>query len=178
MHTENMFLQSAIKKFNSQKKLGNKTFEQLQENDFHFQPSAESNSIAVIIQHLHGNMLSRWTNFLTEDGEKPWRQRDAEFETKQLSKEQIIDLWEEGWAIVLNTLNNLQPEDVMKTVYIRAVPLQVLDAVIRQIDHYGYHVGQIVQLGKMIKDKQWQTLSIARNKSSAYTMNLQNQSIK
>ncbi len=172
MSTEKVFLESAIKKFQGQKKLGDKTFAQLQENDFHFAPSPESNSILVIIQHMHGNMLSRWTNFLTEDGEKPWRQRDAEFESKDLDSTAIIALWEEGWKCVFDALEALQPEDTGRTIYIRTEPLTVIDAIVRQIDHYGYHVGQIVQLGKMIRDKDWQTLSIAKNRSGEYNRNI------
>ncbi|HYM94409.1 MAG TPA: DUF1572 family protein, partial [Chitinophagaceae bacterium] len=94
------YLESALKEFRDYKALGDKTFAQLDEKDFHFQPNEESNSIAIIVQHMHGNMLSRWTNFLTEDGEKSWRQRDDEFEVHSLSKEQITGLWEEGWQLV------------------------------------------------------------------------------
>lgn len=155
--------------------MGDKTFAQLTDIDFHFQPAQETNSIAVIIQHMHGNMLSRWTNFLTEDGEKPWRKRDAEFDNEKLHKEQLLHLWEEGWQLVFNTLNMLQEEDLTKTIYIRSQPLFVIDAVIRQIDHYGYHTGQIVQLGKIIKDHQWQSLSIPKNKSKDFNTKMQQQ---
>jgi endonuclease III-like uncharacterized protein len=122
---------------------------------------------------MYGNMLSRWTNFLTEDGEKNWRNRDAEFEEVLKTKEGVLNAWNTGWACVLNTLENLQPEDVMKTITIRSEPLLVVDAIIRQIDHYGYHVGQIVFMGKMMKDAKWQSLSIPKNKSNEFnkTMN-------
>lgn len=168
MHLEEAFLQSAIKKFKAQKLLGDKTFEQLQDGDFFFKPAAESNSIAVIVQHMKGNMLSRWTNFLTGDGEKLWRQRDAEFEDVLVSKEDVLKAWQDGWQCTFNALQNLLPEDLVKTVTIRKELLLVVDATIRQIDHYGYHVGQIVFLGKIVKDKDWQTLSIAKNKSRTY----------
>lgn len=168
MLVEQTFLQSAVKKFNAQKALGDKTFTQLNEEDFFFKPSAESNSIAIIVQHIHGNMLSRWTNFLTEDGEKAWRKRDAEFEDVLQAKQEVINAWNEGWACVLNTIENMQPNDVIKTITIRSEPLSVVDAIVRQVDHYGYHVGQIVYIGKIIKDTNWQTLSIARNKSNDY----------
>lgn len=173
MNIEQTFLQSVIKKFNTQKSLGEKTFAQLEDKDFLYKPSAESNSIAVIVQHMSGNMLSRWTNFLNEDGEKTWRKRDEEFEDILQTKQQITDAWNKGWACVLNTLKNLKPEDLNKTITIRSEPLIVVDAIIRQIDHYGYHVGQIVYLGKVIKDADWQTLSIPKNKSSEFnqTMN-------
>src|SRR5882672_1487146 len=164
MKTEEAFLQSAIRKFNSQKSLGEKTFAQLNEKELFFKPSTESNSIAVIVQHLSGNMLSRWTNFLTEDGEKPWRERDKEFEDVLTTKDEMLNAWDKGWECVLGLLNTLKPEDVMKTITIRSEPILVVDAVIRQLDHYGYHVGQIVYIGRMIKDEAWQSLSIPKNK--------------
>lgn len=169
---EKTFLESAIKKFRSQKTLGEKTFAQLEDKNFLFKPSAESNSIAVIVQHMYGNMLSRWTNFLTEDGEKSWRKRDAEFEDVLQTKQGVINAWNAGWDCVLNTLQSLQPQDLIKTITIRSQPLSVIDAIIRQIDHYGYHVGQIVYIGKIIKDADWQTLSIAKNKSSEFNQAL------
>src|SRR5829696_4483474 len=121
------FLSSAIKRFKEYKTLGDKTFLQLGENDMHLQPNEASNSLAIIIQHMHGNMLSRWTNFLTEDGEKEWRKRDDEFETQPLSKEKLLALWEEGWKLFLDTLESLQEDDLLKTVTIRTQPLLVID---------------------------------------------------
>jgi hypothetical protein len=168
MKIEEVFLQSAIKKFNTQKSLGEKTFTQLEEKDLFFKPSKESNSIAVIVQHMSGNMLSRWTNFLTEDGEKPWRDRDKEFEDVLTTKDEVVLAWNAGWRRVLNTVELLQPEDMMKTITIRNEPLSVVDAIIRQIDHYGYHVGQIVYIGRLIKDESWQSLSIPKNKSKEF----------
>ncbi|MFT4155820.1 DUF1572 family protein [Parafilimonas sp.] len=143
MNTEEAFLQSSVKKFKAQKLLGDKVFAQLDEQNFFFKPSAESNSIAVIVQHVSGNMLSRWTNFLTEDGEKSWRERDAEFEDTLSTKEDVLNAWNKGWDCVLKTLESLQPGDVMKTITIRSETHIVVDAIIRQIDHYGSHVGQI-----------------------------------
>ena len=168
MSIEQTLLASAIKKFQSQKNLGNKTFAQLEEKDFFFKPSAESNSIAVIVHHMTGNMLSRWTNFLTEDGEKPWRERDKEFEDVFTTREQILNAWNNGWACVFNALESLKPGDLLKTIFIRQEPMSVVDAVIRQIDHYGYHIGQIVVIGKMVKDESWQTLSIPKGKSAEF----------
>lgn len=168
MKTEEAFLQSAIRKFNGQKSLGEKTFAQLDEKDLFFKPSKESNSIAVIVQHMNGNMLSRWTNFLTEDGEKPWRERDQEFEEVLTTKEEVLNAWNKGWRRVLDTLAMLQPDDVLKTIMIRSEQMFVVDAVVRQLDHYGYHVGQIVYIGRMIKDGAWQSLSIPKNKSKAF----------
>jgi endonuclease III-like uncharacterized protein len=168
MHTKEAFLQSAIKKFKAQKTLGEKTFAQLDDKDFLFKPSNESNSIAVIVQHMSGNMLSRWTNFLTEDGEKIWRERDKEFEEVLTTKQDVLNAWNTGWQCVLETLESLRPNDILKTIMIRNEPLLVVDAIIRQIDHYGYHVGQIVYVGKIIKDDNWQTLSIPKNKSAEF----------
>ncbi len=168
MNTEQALLQSAIKKFRIQKSLAEKTFAQLEEKDFFFKPSKESNSISVIVQHMSGNMLSRWTNFLTEDGEKPWRQRDREFDDIPSTKEELLNAWNKGWACVLASLESLKEDDLMKTVSIRNEPLTVVDAIVRNIDHYGMHVGQIVYIGKMIKDENWQSLSIPKNKSSEF----------
>jgi hypothetical protein len=164
MSTGEAFLQSALKEFRDYKKLGDKTFEQISEKDLHFQPNEECNSIAVNIQHMHGNMLSRWTNFLTEDGEKEWRKRDEEFQVHSFSKEKLIGLWEEGWKLVFDTIGSLTDDDLTKTVYIRGKPHTVIGAINRQVSHYSYHVGQIVLLAKMIKASEWQTLSIPRKK--------------
>ena len=162
------YLQTAIRRLRYYKLLGEKTFEQLTDADFHFAPNEASNSIAVIIQHVSGNMLSRWTNFLTEDGEKPWRQRDEEFEVHAYSKQQLLELWEKGWACFLDALTSLTENDLLKTIYIREEPLLVIDAINRQLAHYPYHVGQILYIGKLIKDTNWQSQSIEKGKSAAY----------
>jgi hypothetical protein len=133
---ENIFLDSVIKRFTEYKNLGEKTFEQLTEEELHFRPNEESNSISIIIQHLHGNMLSRWTNFLTEDGEKSWRKRDDEFEVKKLSKGELLELWQQGWNVLLQSLTNLTKNDLQKTITIRSQPLIVTDAILRQLAHY------------------------------------------
>ncbi|AXY78307.1 DUF1572 domain-containing protein [Paraflavitalea soli] len=163
-----VFLSSAIKRLRYYKLLGERTFEQLEEKDFLYQPNAASNSIAMIIQHLHGNMLSRWTNFLTEDGEKDWRKRDEEFGVIQYSKVQLLDKWEKGWACFLDTLESLTEADLLKTITIRQEPLIVIDAINRQLAHYPYHVGQIVYIGRMLKDQSWKSLSIEPGKSAEY----------
>lgn len=172
MSIETTYLQSAIKKFNDYKQLADKTFDQLSDADFLYQPNSASNSIAIIIQHMHGNMLSRWTNFLTEDGEKEGRQRDAEFEVQPLSKEQLLDLWNKGWQVLLDTLDSLQPDDLSKTITIRQQPIIVIDAINRQLAHYSYHVGQIVLLGKWIRADEWQSLSIEKGHSQQYNAQL------
>ena len=172
MNIEEAFLQSSIKKFKTQKSLGDETFTQLDEKDLLFKPSKESNSIAVIIQHMSGNMLSRWTNFLTEDGEKSWRERDKEFEDVLQTKEAVLAAWNKGWDCVLGVLESLKPDDLMRTITIRSEPLLVVDAIVRQLDHYGYHVGQIVYIGRIIKDEAWQSLSIPKHKSQDFNASM------
>ena len=168
----NEFLQSAVKRFEEYKALGDKTVAQLSDEQFYFQPDEWSNSIAIIIQHMHGNMLSRWTNFITEDGEKEWRRRDAEFEVQALSKQQLLQLWRDGWAVLFNALQSLSEHDLLKNITIRQQPLHVIDAINRQLAHYSYHVGQIVYLGKWQQGKSWQTLSIPKGGSQAFTERL------
>ena len=173
MSIETIFLESVIKRFKEYKAMGEKTFDRLNDKEMHFQPNEESNSIAVIIQHLHGNMLSRWTNFLTEDGEKQWRKRDDEFELHKFSKEQLIDKWNEGWNVFLGTLESLTTNDLSKTITIRSQPLNVVDAINRQMAHYSYHVGQIVYLGRWIRQSEWKSLSIPKNKSNEFNQKMQ-----
>ncbi len=162
------FLSSYTKRINYYKILGEQTFEQLNEIDFHYQPNEESNSIAVIIQHLAGNMRSRFTNFLIEDGEKYWRNRDAEFVEQYLSKEQLLKCWQMGWDCYLNAVTGLTETDLEKTITIRGEQLTVLDALNRQLAHYPYHVGQIVYLGRLIKNKTWHNLSIPKGQSQQF----------
>jgi hypothetical protein len=162
------YLDTVIKRLQYYKQLGDKTFTQLTDKEFQFAPKASSNSISVIIQHMSGNMISRWTNFLTEDGEKEWRQRDDEFEVHQYSKQQLIDLWEKGWKVFLDSLQSLTEHDLLKTVYIRKEPLTVIDAINRQLAHYPHHIGQIIYAGKIIKDEGWKNLSIPKGKSDEY----------
>ena len=162
------YLQSTIKQFEYYKMLGDKTIAQLPDDKLFWQYNEESNSIATIIKHLYGNMLSRWTDFLTTDGEKEWRNRDAEFENDLNSKEQVIELWEEGWKCLFTTLNTLTDKDFSKTIYIRNQGHSVVEAINRQLAHYPYHIGQIVYLGKMICDHQWINLSIPKGNSKTY----------
>jgi uncharacterized damage-inducible protein DinB len=165
MTFEQNFLQSVIKRLKEYKSLGDKTFAQLKDDEMLYKPNKASNSIAVIIKHMHGNMQSRWTNFLTEDGEKEWRKRNDEFEEESLTKKQLLDLWEEGWKTFLTTLESLTDNDLLKTVTIRSQPLSVTDAINRQLAHYSYHVGQIIYVGRMIKDAKWVNLSIPKKTS-------------
>jgi len=163
-----LFLDSAIKRLTEYKLLGEQTFEQLTNKQMLTQPNEASNSIAIVIQHLHGNMISRWTNFLTEDGEKPWRNRDEEFELQELNKEQLIKLWNEGWNVFLQSISSLSEADLGKIITIRSEPLIVVDAINRQIAHYSYHVGQIVFLGKWLRNEEWLSLSIPKKGSDAF----------
>jgi len=169
-----VMLQTAIKRFRAYKDLGDETFAQLQDTDFHFQPNEASNSIAVIIQHMSGNMLSRWTNFLTEDGEKDWRNRDEEFETHACNKTQLLEMWEKGWACLLDALSALTGEDLLKTIHIRGEGQSVIDAIHRQLAHYAYHLGQIVYLGRLVKNNDWHSLSIEKGKSADYNRQMGN----
>jgi hypothetical protein len=162
------FLVTVIRRVKYYKDLAEKAFEQLDEKDFHFQPNAESNSIAIIVQHLSGNMLSRFTNFLTDDGEKEWRQRDEEFEIHHDSRQQVIDLWDKGWKCFLDSLGSLTEDDLLKTIYIRKESLTVIDAINRQLAHYPHHIGQILFIGKMIKGENWKSLSIPKGNSQQY----------
>jgi hypothetical protein len=162
------YLSSVKNRFSQYKSLGDKTLEQLDEENLFWQYNEESNSIAIIVQHLWGNMLSRWTNFLTEDGEKEWRQRDAEFEKMIKTKEELILKWDAGWDCLFAAIDSLKSDDLDKTIYIRKEPLIVGDAINRQLAHYSYHVGQIVYLGKMQLGERWVSLSIPKGDSNQY----------
>ncbi len=168
MSIEREFVETVIRRLKYYKELGDRSFDQLEEKDFHFQPNEASNSIAIVIQHLAGNMLSRWTDFLHSDGEKEWRNREEEFAVLAISREQLLERWEKGWNCFLTALGSLQGEDLLKTVTIRGEGLTVIDAINRQLAHYPYHVGQIVYISRMIRNQDWQSLSIPRGASDAY----------
>jgi Protein of unknown function (DUF1572) len=159
------FLASAIKRVKYYKELGDRSLSQLSEADFFFKPNETSNSIAVIIRHMSGNMLSRWTNFLTEDGEKDWRKRDQEFEEQVVPVSALLAEWEKGWDCFFSALEKLTEDDLLKEIHIRSEPLFVIDAINRQLAHYPYHVGQIVYIARMIKNSDWQNLSIPPGES-------------
>lgn len=165
---EQNFLESAIKQFEYYKMLGEKSFDQLTEGQLFWQYNAESNSIAIIVNHLSGNMLSRWTNFLTTDGEKTWRKREAEFEADLSTKDAVLEKWKEGWACLFLSLKSLKATDFEKVVYIRNQGHTVMEAINRQLAHYPYHIGQIVWVAKMLVGKDWKSLSIPRGGSSEY----------
>lgn len=157
-----------IKRFSYYKSLGDRSFGQLSEEQIFWQYNDESNSIAVIVKHIAGNMLSRWTNFLTEDGEKPWRNRDDEFVNTFKTKQEVIEYWEAGWKCLFEGLDQINDENLYHTVYLRGEAHSVIDAVCRQLAHYPYHIGQIVYIAKMMKNDYWKTLSIERNKSQEF----------
>lgn len=165
---QNSHLTSSQKLFAYYKKLGEEAMEQVSEEKLFFQPTEESNSIAIIVQHLAGNMLSRWTDFLKTDGEKEWRNRDAEFETVIKTKEELIDFWNKGWQCLFDAINPLTTEDLNRIIYIRNEGHTVMEAINRQLAHYPYHVGQMVFLAKMLADNEWKSLSIPKNNSQAY----------
>lgn len=165
---ESSFLSSSIKQFKYYKSLGDKTFEQLNFNELQKEFAEDSNSITIIVKHLVGNMLSRWTNFLTEDGEKSWRHRDQEFMDTYQSKKEMIKAWESGWDCLFLALESLSNDDLMQNIYIRNEKHTITEAMIRQLAHYSYHVGQIVFLGKLIKGNQWKSLSIPKGKSDNF----------
>lgn len=166
------YLKVVKKRFHSVKSLGDNTFMQLSEKELHWALNKTSNSIAVIVHHLSGNMVSRWTDFLTTDGEKPYRNRDREFEDRIVSKQELIATWEKGWEILFKTLDKLEEEDLLKSIYIRGERHTVIEAIERQMAHYAYHVGQIVYIGKQIKGEEWKSLSIPKGKSEEYRQQL------
>jgi hypothetical protein len=160
----------AIVKENFQgiKTLGEKALAQLSDADYHWQPDGESNSIAIIIKHMSGNMISRWTDLLTSDGEKPTRHRDEEFIDTADTPAQVQARWQRGWACLFEALDQLQEPDLLRVIYIRAEPHTVIKAINRQLIHYSNHVGQIIYLAKHRRSQDWQSLSIARGKSGDY----------
>ncbi len=164
----NNFLASATTQFQYYKALGEKTFDQLSDEQLYWQYNEESNSIVTIVKHMVGNMLSRWTDFLTTDGEKEWRDRDNEFENNAITKEALLSLWEKGWKCLFDALAALNEADLEKEIFIRNQGHTVLEAINRQLAHYPYHIGQIVFIGKMICDNNWKSLSIPKGNSQKY----------
>ena len=162
------YLDSAKRQFLMYKQLGEKAMAQIDEKELSWQANEDSNSVIMIVKHMWGNMMSRWTDFLTTDGERPWRQRDAEFENEGLGRDAMMKKWEEGWQCVFNALNSITDDDLERIIYIRNEGHTVLEAINRQIAHYSYHVGQIVYISKLRSKEEWKSLSIPRNKSDEY----------
>ena len=162
------YLQSIRKQFEYYKLLGEKTFDQLTDEQLFWQYNAESNSIATIVKHLWGNMMSRWTDFLTTDGEKEWRQREAEFDNDLQGRAALLEKWNEGWACLFHALDQVNEENLNTIIYIRNEGHTIMEAINRQLAHYPYHVGQIVFIGKMMKDSDWNSLSIPRGGTAQF----------
>ena len=142
--------------------------QQLEAEQLFISATEDSNSIAIIIKHLWGNMLSRWTDFLTTDGEKPWRNRDAEFEDNSMNKELLLAKWDEAWACLFRALNSIESEQLSQIIYIRNEGHTIIEAINRQLAHYPYHIGQMVYAAKLLKKSNWDSLSIPKNNSKPY----------
>ena len=165
----NLYLDEARRQFRGHKRMGEGAMAQLRDEDFFVTLDPESNSVAILVKHLAGNMRSRFTDFLTSDGEKPDRFRDQEFELNSATtRADVMKCWEEGWSRVFAAIDALKPEDVTRTVTIRGEPHTVLQAINRQIAHYAQHVGQMVFLAKHLRASDWKTLSIPRGRSEDY----------
>ncbi len=163
------YLADAVRLFHHYKRLGERAIAQAPDEALTITLDAESNSIAIIVKHLYGNMRSRWTDFLTADGEKPDRNRDTEFESPAAVRDQLIAQWEAGWKYLFDALASLSDADLARTVLIRNEPHSVMQAINRQVAHYSYHVGQIVFLAKHFASKNWTTLTVPRGKSAEAT---------
>ncbi len=159
------YLTDAIASFRNYKKLAEKAMEQISDEEFFRLIDEESNSIGIIVKHIAGNLKSRWTDFLTSDGEKDFRNRDSEFVAENDTRESLMQFWEEGWQILFDNLEPLNPNDFEKTITIRSQPHTICEAINRQLTHYAYHVGQITFLAKHFRSAEWKTLSVPKNKS-------------
>lgn len=166
-HSKN-YIKSALFEFHRYKTLGDKTFAQLSEKEMYWRFGENDNSIALIVKHMSGNMLSRWTNLFNEDGEKPWRDRESEFEKPATTKNEILIAWEKGWNCLFSALESINSTNFNTTIKIRGENHSLVEAINRQLAHYANHVGQIVLLGKMIKGKAWVSLSIPKGGSAHF----------
>ncbi|HET8781375.1 MAG TPA: DUF1572 family protein [Pyrinomonadaceae bacterium] len=170
------YLEDSIALFKAGKKMAESAIAQLKDEEFFISLDEEANSVAVIMKHMAGNMFSRWTDFLTSDGEKPNRNRDMEFVIEaNTTKADVLDYWERGWACVFAAIEPLKPEDFEKTVMIRGEKHTIVQAINRQLTHYSYHIGQIVFLAKHFRSTEWNSLSIPRNKSAEFNAKMQSQ---
>lgn len=175
----NAFIDDALLQFRKYKKMGEEAMAQISEKDFFRLLDKDTNNIALIVKHMAGNMRSRWTDFLTTDGEKPNRHRDTEFEIyDDDSKKSLMRQWEEGWQLVFDAIEPLNGDDLMKTIYIRSEPHSVMQAINRQLTHYAYHVGQIVFLAKHFAGPKWKSLSIPKGKSKDFEVSKRGEMVK
>lgn len=163
-------LDTCLDVLRKQKALGERALTQLDDQQLFEIIDSEANSIAAIVKHLHGNMRSRWSDFLTTDGEKPDRNRDSEFVVSEdeHTRDRVMSWWNAGWAYVFHALESLEADDLLATVMVRGQKMTVIAAILRQVDHYAQHVGQIVLLAKHFKGSSWQTLSIPKGKSAEF----------
>ena len=168
MKNEAPYLENVSKEFHYYKSLGEKTMDQLSDTELNWTVNEESNSIATIVNHLSGNMLSRWTNIFKEDGEKSWRNRDQEFINAAMDKDTVLNHWNKGWDCFFDTFHQLDATDLNRIIYIRNQGHSVQEALNRQLAHYAYHIGQLVFLGKLIKNTNWQSLSIPKGNSGDF----------
>jgi len=161
-------VQSVIRQFNTYKELGEKAMERMTDAQINEQPGPSCNAVSVIVRHLHGNMMSRCTDFLESDGEKSWRMRDEEFESDCANRELLMRRWNEGWDCLFDALGQLQDSDLERTVRIRGEQHSVTEAIHRQMMHYAYHVGQLVYVSKWMNGAEWESLSIPKGGSESY----------
>ncbi|MEL6132928.1 MAG: DUF1572 family protein [Bacteroidota bacterium] len=166
--TASVYLANIKQEYRRYKSLGERAIGQLSDDQLNMQIDGEDNSVAMIVRHMVGNMKSRFTDFLTTDGEKPWRHRDREFDRVILSRTKALEIWEEGWRVVFQAVDDLRPEELDRKVFIRNEPHTIIQALNRQLGHYAYHVGQIVFLAKSLTSKRWQSLSIPKGASEAF----------
>ena len=167
------YIADSVSLFHYYKKLAERAIEQISDEEFFRQIDAESNSVAVIVKHMAGNMRSRWVDFLNSDGEKPDRNRDSEFIQHDASRAEYMRRWEEGWKIVFDALEPLTNADLGTKVFIRGEAHSVMQAVNRQVAHYAHHIGQIVFLCKHLRGTQWKNLSVPRGQSQQFTSDVQ-----
>jgi len=158
----------AIQSFRNYKRLAERAIEQVSDEEFFKAIDAEANSIAVVVKHIAGNLISRWSDFLTTDGEKPERNRDAEFEITAETRPALMESWERGWQTLFDNIESLTVDDFSRTITIREQPHTIVQAINRQLTHYAYHVGQIVLLAKHFKSSDWKSLTVPRNRSSEF----------
>jgi hypothetical protein len=168
MSATSTYLANTKKLFQYYKGLGEKAIAQVEDKDINWKPNEASNSLSLIVHHLSGNMLSRFTDFLNSDGEKPWRNREAEFEEGYASKQELLQAWEKGWNTLFQAMDGLTEADLEKIIYIRNEGQTVMDALQRQLAHYPHHIGQMLYIGKMLKGSDWKSLSIPKGASSSY----------
>lgn len=172
------YLADAVFSFKNYKRMAERALNQLSDDEFFYQLDAESNSAALIIKHIAGNLRSRWTDFLTSDGEKPDRNRDEEFELFDQDRAALMQHWEDCWQTLFDSLATISPDNFDATVMIRGEPHAISEAVNRQLTHYAYHVGQIIFIAKHLRSEQWQTLSIPKGRSAKFNQMLADKQLK